>query len=791
MFSLHAIAAGTVKIKGKVIDADNRPVEFATVRINKSTIGTITNLRGEYDLSVASSDSLVVIFNCLGYKESSRTLHNPEGTVQLDVRLYTAINKLDEVVVTENRRQTSTVQKLEASQAKLVPSASGSGVEAMLTTIAGVNSNNELSSQYSVRGGNFDENIVYVNGIEVYRPQLVSSGEQEGLSFINPDMVGEIAFSTGGFSAEYGDKMSSVLDITYKMPEVFEGAVSASFLGASATVGQRTERFSQLHGFRYKTNSSLLSSLDTQGEYNPNFFDYQTYLTYQFSDKLRASFLGNISSNNYNFTPEERTTSFGTLDTATQFTVYFDGQESDASQSVFGSLNLTYDATERSTFSIVSGIYCSQESVNYDITGQYWLDEIDTSGSGDQEVEGALGVGTYHEHARNELNTTVASVGINGATQLDNHLIKWGTTIQQESIKDKVNEWEMRDSAGYSLPYEEDAISLVYSMYSNQDITSTRFSAFVQDSYRCSTDVGLFTVNGGVRLAYWSFNDEWLVSPRFSVGYIPEANDKFTFRLAGGVYYQTPFYKEYRDTIRDSNNNLTVELNSDIKSQRSIQVVAGGDYSFRAVDRPFKLTTELYYKDLSNIIPYEVDNLSIWYAGENLATGYTAGLDMKLYGEFVPGTDSWISFSLMSSKETFYGVTVPRPNEQRYSFALFFQDYVPNFPKYKFHLRAIWADGVPVGSPSMGRTEYYFRTPAYRRVDIGASRLLVGGEDMIMQSRFLNFFKSIWIGIDVFNLLDINNVSSYYWVTDITGNQYAVPNYLTSRQLNIRISAEF
>ncbi len=721
-------------------------------------------------------------------------LSKPQGKVVLNVRMYSALERLDEVVVTQQRRQTTSLQTIKANEIKFVPSASGGGVESLLSTMAGVNSSNELSSQYSVRGGNFDENIVYVNGVEVYRPLLIRSGEQEGLSFINSDMVGNISFSSGGYSAKYGDKMSSVLDITYKEPESFEGSVSASLLGASASVGQRTGRFTQLHGIRYKTNSTLLSSLDTDAEYNPAFFDYQTYLTYQFSESWKASFLGNIASNTYNFIPHTRNTTFGTMETTREFCVYFDGQERDQFLSYFGSANLTHNLSKTSQIALIASAYLSAESVNYDIRGEYWLDELDGTDSdeaGGSTPQGTQGVGTYQEHARNALNTSVYSLALNGSSLLSQHQIEWGASVQREVIKDRVNEWELRDSAGYSLPYYDDKIELAYNLYSNQDIESTRLSAFGMDTYRLQTDGALLTLSAGVRASYWSFNKEFIVSPRLSLGYIPLANDRLTFRLAGGVYYQSPFYKEFRDTVRDDSNNLVVQLNRDIESQRSIHVVLGGDYSFKAVGRPFKITTELYYKHLSNLIPYEVDNVRIWYAGENTAKGYTAGVDVKLFGEFVPGTDSWLSFSLMSNKETIGGITVPRPTEQRYSVALFFQDFVPRFPKYKFHLRGVLSDGLPVGAPHTGRTEGYFRTPPYRRVDIGASRLLVSGEDRFMQRSCFKYLKSIWLGVDVFNLLDISNVNSYYWVTDVYNNQFAVPNYLTTRQINVRLSAEF
>lgn len=789
---LELAAQGRVKLTGRVYDSDNQPIELATVRVAGTTMGTMTDLKGEYQLSIPAGDSIVVIYSCLGYREEQRQLLNLTKDVSLSVRLNKNSKMLSEVVVATHRRQTSTLQTIDTKDLKLMPDASGGSIEAMLTTFAGVNSSNELSSQYSVRGGNFDENIVYINGIEVYRPLTVRSGQQEGLSIINPDMVGAVGFSSGGFSAEYGDKMSSVLDIIYKHPEAFEGSVSASFLGATSSIGQSTKKFSQLHGIRYKTNSTLLSSLDTKGEYEPSFFDYQTYLTYKFAPKWEASFLGNIAINDYKFTPHERNTSFGTATNAKQFKVYFDGGERDKFETYFGALSLNFFPDKYTQWALMTSAFVTNELVTYDISGQYWLDELADTGDGEgSENTGALGVGTYHEHARNRLKASVIATSIKGATKLGQNELKWGFTHQYEQIYDRVREWEMRDSAGYSLPHTGQSVEMIYNLFSKQDMESHRLSAYLQDTYRMRTLWGRLIFTGGLRASYWGFNKETLVSPRASITFIPAANEQITARLAGGLYYQAPFYKELRDTVCDASNNYVVQLNRNIKSQRSIHVVLGGDYSFRALDRPFKFTAELYYKKLDNLIPYEIDNLRVWYSGQNEAKGYAAGIDLKLFGQFVPGVDSWLTFSLMKTQEEIGGIKLPRPTDQRYSVGLYFQDYVPRFPKYKFSLRAILADGLPVGSPRKGRQAGYFRAPAYKRIDIGASRLLVGGEDKLLQRGIFRNLKSVWIGIDVFNLFDISNVNSYYWVTDITNAQYAVPNYLTRRQINLRLSIDF
>ena len=790
--SIRLFSQEVVKLSGAVIDADNQPVELALVRIAGTTTGTTTNLEGKYELKINSADSVLVVFSCLGYKNEEHLLKNPKGNVKLNVQLQKKSIDLNEVVVTEFQKQQGTMQKIKASDMQLMPNTSG-GIEGMLATFAGVNSNNELSSQYSVRGGNFDENIVYINGIEIYRPLLVRSGQQEGMSVINPDLVSSISFSSGGFSAEYGDKMSSVLDIQYKRPEALEVSLSGSFLGATASVGHSTGKFTQLHGVRYHTNSTLLSSLDVKGEYNPSYFDYQTYMTYKFSDKFEVALLGNIAINNYQFTPFERTTSFGTAYDTKSFTVYFDGMERDVFETYFGSVSANYRPNKENELSLQVSAFSSNEYVSYDISGQYWLDELAGSDNTSENApaKGDLGVGTYHEHARNRLKATVMSVSLKGAHRIVGNDIRWGVTYNREQIYDYLREWEMRDSVGYTLPYVGDDIHMIYNIVSENRLESNRISAYLQDTYRLRTDFGLFNFNAGVRLSYWDFNNECIVSPRASITFIPEKNSNFTFRLAGGVYYQAPFYKEFRDTVSTGGNNFIVRLNDRIKSQQSIQIVAGGDYTFRAFDRPFKVSLEAYYKRLNDLIPYEANNVKLWYSAQNESEGYAAGLDFKLYGEFVPGTDSWLSFSLMRTEEKINEVWVPRPTDQRYSVGIFFQDYVPKLPMFKISLKGIISDGLTFGAPMKGRAEGYYRAPAYKRVDMGLTYIIIGGEEQWSKYGFWRNIKSATIGVDVFNLFDFANVNSYTWVTDVNSVQYAVPNYLTRRQLNVRLAVKF
>lgn len=783
-------ADAQVKIHGKVTHgqgADSEPLEFVSVAIKGTAIGTYTQLDGTYSLSAPQADTITVVFHCLGYHDIKRQLIDAKGDVSLNVRMLPA-NELSEIEVTEFRKQTDGMQKIDHQAYRLAADASGGTVESLLTTMAGVHSSNEMSSQYSVRGGSYDENSVYINGVEIYRPQLVSSGQQEGLSVINPAMVNAVNFSTGGFPAEYGDKMSSVLDITYRQPESFEGQVAASLMGASLAVGQGTKRFSQLHGVRYKRNNSLLSSLETRGEYDPNFFDYQTNLNFRINQKWKVSALGNIAINNYKFKPQTRKTNFGTSTDSKQFTVYFDGQEKDRFETYFGAAMVNFRPNRSMDFTLLASGYYTNELVSYDISGEYWLDQ-----AGSSTVGGELGVGKYKEHARNRLRGSVFTLALRGNTSISNHNLSYGISYNTEKILDRSAEWEMRDSAGYSLPFDPDAVKVIFNQSSRNDLTSSRIALFIQDAWRFNGAGGYWTVNYGVRGSYWSFNREFLFSPRASVGFVPENHNSWAFRFATGLYYQSPFYKEYRQPVEDADGNMIIRLNDDIKSQRSLQFILGADYSFRTLNRPFKLSAEAYYKALGRLIPYEIDNLKLNYSGVNGGSGYAMGVDFKLFGQFVPGSDSWLSFSLMKTQETLNGVKVPRPTDQRYSVALYFTDYFPKFPKLKFSLRGIFSDGLPVTPPRSTRDKGYFRTPAYKRVDIGLSYALLSprGDNEPKRTGFWGHFKSIWLGVDCFNLLDISNVSSYYWVTDVNDIQYAVPNYLTRRQFNVRLTVDF
>lgn len=767
--------AQSFTLQGRVTDQENNPVELASV-VSQGKL-TMTNLNGEFSMQLQSADSVEVRFSMIGYKTKTRVLRRPKGKMTLQVQLFDA-GLLDEVVITEQRRQTGTTQEIDTKQMSNTPSASGNKVEELIQQQAGVSTHSELSSQYNVRGGSFDENSVYINNVEVYRPFLVRSGQQEGLSIINGDMVEKIGFSTGGYEAKYGDKMSSALDITYKRPKKFEASVAASLLGASAYVGFSTKKFSWSNGVRYKTNKYLLGSLETKGEYDPTFIDYQTYLSYQPNKRWAIDFIGNISDNHYNFEPEDRETNFGTMENVKSFKVYFDGKEKDLFRTFFGSLSITRNFGEKTKLSLIGSAFKTREQETYDIQGQYWLTQTETSEN--------LGVGTYMEHARNYLNATVGSVKLMLNHKTKKHDIQAGVTFKFEKIEEKSREYEMRDSSGYSVPHTGEDLYMIYSLNARNELKAQRVEAYLQDTYKFASGETFFTLNYGVRFSHWNFNRESIVSPRVSLGIVPAFNQDVTFRLATGLYYQAPFFKELRDTT--TVNGITyATLNEKIKSQRSIHFIAGMDYRFKMMNRPFKFSAEAYFKLLGNLVPYTVNNVKIVYDASEQCSGHAMGLDLKLYGEFVEGSDSWVTLSVMNTRMKLNGKSIPLPTDQRFALNLFFTDYFPGTDRWKMSLKLAYADGLPFGAPHRRLDIMPFRAPAYKRADIGMSFRALDNEKRDKKI----IFKNIWIGIDCLNLLGINNVNSYYWITDVTNQQYAVPNYLTGRQINGRVLFEF
>lgn len=786
--AIQSLSAQQIKISGTVTNFDNAPIDFVRVSIKGSASADYTNREGKYQISTSATDSLTIEFSALGYQKTERKITG-SGNRTLNIMLREMT--LGEVTVTGTKAQTNTTSKIELGNTALQADVSGGSVESIIATQAGVSSTNELSNQYSVRGGNFDENIVYVNGTEIYRPLLTRSGQQEGLSFINPNMTESVKFSTGGYEASYGDKMSSVLDITYKKPEKFEASVAGSLLGANAYVGSSSKRFTQVTGLRYKTTRSLLGTMDTEAEYNPTFIDGQTYMTLGLSPKWEVTFLGNISSSIFKFTPQSRETSFGTLDNPINFRVSFDGWEHDRFTTYFGALGLNGKLTSNLEIGFTGSAFSSREYERYDITGAYRLTDANLE-SGTGGDDGALlGIGSYMEHARNRLNADVQNISHSGTFKINHHNLKWGITLQKEKIDDTIKEWSVRDSAGYSLPANENIVSVYSNLRSDNSINSTRYSGYLQDTYQFTAGEHIIYINAGLRASHWSFNDEFLISPRASIAFIPNGSN-FTFRFATGLYYQSPFYKEYQK-IETTGNNSIIVLNKDIKSQKSVHFVLGGDYRFKAIERPFKFTSELYYKKLSDLIPYTVDNVKIRYMGENAGTGYAMGLDMNLFGEFVDGVDSWISFSLMKTQQTVNGVKAPLPSDQGYNLSIFFQDYLPRSRRFTVNLKGHLSQGLPQVGPNSGYFDKgYFRAPAYKRVDLGLAWQLLGETYSVRnRSSFAGSFKNIWIGADIFNLFDIDNTNSYYWITNIYNQQYAVPNYLTGRQFNLKIVAEF
>lgn len=773
-------SAQSFTLTGRVVDEEQNPIELATVSCLEQGKVAMTNLKGEFSITLASADSVVVKFSMIGYNARKRLFRNPRGKQRIEIVLP-SMAALGEIVVTEKRRQTTGTERLDIKDMNGLATASGNAVEALIQQQAGVSTHNELSSQYNVRGGSFDENSVYINNVEVYRPLLIRSGQQEGLSVINPDMVESIGFSTGGFEAKYGDKMSSALDITYKQPKKFEANISASLLGASAYVGVGTKKFSMSHGIRYKTNRYLLGSLETNGEYKPNFLDYQTYICFRPNQRWSIDFIGNISDNHYNFVPTDRETSFGTMEDVKSFRVYFDGQEKDVFRTLFGALTISRQFGANTKLSLIASAFRTKEQETYDIQGQYWLDDTETSEN--------LGVGTYMEHARNYLTANVESFKLMLNHKTKRHTIEGGLTYKIEHVEENSREYEMRDSSGYSIPHTGDRLDLIYTLNSRNTLNSHRIEGYIQDTYKFTSgeeNSTFYTLNYGIRFSNWSFNSETIVSPRASLAIIPAFNNNMTFRLATGLYYQAPFFKELRDTTK-VNGVTVVTLNNRIKSQRSLHFVAAFDYRFKIKERPYKFTAEAYYKALSNIIPYNVNNVKVTYYGENMGSGYAAGLDLKLYGEFVPGTDSWVTFSLMSTKQKINGKQVPMPTDQRYAINLHFTDYFPGTERWKMTLSLAFADGLPFGAPHKGLEYQNFRAPAYKRVDVGLSYRAYDNDDRKKHS----IFKNIWLGVDCLNLFGISNVNSYYWVTDVTNQQYAVPNYLTGRQINGRVIFEF
>lgn len=778
-------------IGGRVTDKDNLPISDASAALIGTTVGTLTDEDGRFSLDV-KSDTAILSISMLGYTEERFKITKMSG--YLRIRLQEDDIVLSDVTVEAQRKQSDNVVLIDVSNMRNVPTVTG-GVEGLVKSQAGVVSTNELSQQYSVRGGSYDENSVYVNGIEIFRPQLVRSAQQEGLSFVNLDMVESVEFSSGGFAAEVGDKMSSVLDIRYRKPErKFEGSVSGSFLGASASIGSKTGKFSQLHGFRYKSSEFLLNKENADSSvcnYDTDFIDYQTYLVWEISPKWEISLLGNIARNKYNFTPKTRETTFGSVSDTKKFKVFYDGGEVDDYRSYFGNLSLDFKPRKNIKLSLLGNGYRSDENVTYDIDGEYFLSDIVPNDV--MNVDYSQGVAAYLEHARNCLKTNIVSLSHLGEVKLSKNVVKWGLTLQKEKVEDRIAEWEMRDSSGYSQPLRNDCFPVFSNQYSDLKMESSRFISFLQNTLQGETDKGRVIFTAGVRFNYWSFNDELLFSPRASVAYFPEKCSNWGFRWAIGRYFQSPFYKELRDTFKNADGDVEVRLNDKIQSPRSWQLVVGADKYFSMWRRPFKFTYEIYGKYIDRLIPYTVDNVEILYEGENNGIGYVVGADVKLFGEFVPGSDSWISVGWLRARENIYGDGkgyMYSPNSRTYNVSLFFQDKFPNIDQLEVNLTLNFAGGFRYGKPGDKERDLY-TSGSYTRADIGATYSLKQGRDKVMTKPVFRKLRGIGLSLDCLNLFAINNVSSYSWIKTADGHQCPVPNYLTGRQLNLKLRVDF
>ena len=801
----QGVYARNARVYGYVVDQDNIGIELANVAVLNTDrpIGTSTNKNGYYELLLNEADTIVLSFSMVGYTTVQQRIIDLHDVLNINVQLLTDEQLLTEIEVRGLKRTEGTMDRIDASATRIMPDATGGSIESLLITFAGVSQTNELSSQYNVRGGSFDENSVYVNGIEVHRPLLIRSAQQEGLSFVNPEMVENVAFSAGGYGAQYGDKMSSVLDITYKRPDKFEASLSASLLGAQVYVGHGDSTYSQMHGIRYKTSKYMLGGLATSGNYQPTYLDYQTYITWKVAPKWHMSFLGNVSQNDYLFRPDSLSESFGGQD-AKHTSVYYEGQEKDKFLSAFAALSAEgYVSKEVKIGFDASGFY-TNERENYDITGEYVLSQANADGSttgntNTAEIDPsagqteALGTGIFHQHARNSLQAGVATLAHHGDWTRGQNTLSWGVSGQTEFITDHINEWEWRDSAGYSMPNDGTNMALYYAMRGDSAMRSVRLQAYVQNQHKWNTSSGQWILTVGGRLQWWSWNNEVLPSPRASVEWIPGWKRDFCFRLATGLYYQAPFYKELRDTITDALGVTRIQLNRDLKAQRSVHVVLGGDYYFRAWGRPFKLTAEAYYKYIDRMESYTVDNVRVRYSGQNDSEGYAAGLDLKLYGELVPGADSWISFSTMTARQRMIGSQewIPSPQESRYNFSMLFQDYIPQLPQLKFHLKMLFSEGQMYYLPHVARTSTSGKhMPAYKRIDLGATYIFNEKTTKFMRAPSAKHVKQWAIQFEVFNLVGWRNVNSYFSLTDVNGKPWLSPNYLTGRRYNLKITID-
>ncbi|WP_452228415.1 TonB-dependent receptor [Lacinutrix sp. MEBiC02404] len=800
--------AQTGTLRGVILDEFNKPVDNVNIQVDDT--GTTTNANGFFILKIPANQDVTVTFTHISLKKTVATFNLKNGEeIEFNPVMQTNIEQIATVVISgRKRKDVQGVITLKPATIRRIPGANA-GVENLLKTLPGVNSNNELSTQYSVRGGNYDENLVYVNGIEVYRPFLIRSGQQEGLSFVNTDLVQNVDFSAGGFQAKYGDKLSSVLDITYRKPSEFGIAADLSLLGGSIAIEavSNDNKLTGIVGVRYRDNSLLVNAKETETNYDPKFLDVQSYVTYNFTDKFSLSFLGNASINKYNYEPQTRQTNFGTLTDPIALLVFYEGQEKDAYQTLFGALQGTYKVNDDLNLSLVASTYHTTEEEYFDILAQYRLGEVNTN-IGDEdlgEVEFSEGIGGQLNHGRNDLDALITTIEHKGDYEINDNNFEWSVKYTNEDIRDRLVEWEVVDSAGFTInppnlddfnnqPYQpnEGPITAYQNVRANNNTSIDRIQAYLQWSRRFTVGESELWLNAGARMHNWNVQGDGIASssqtvfsPRAQVAIKPNWKKDMLFRFGTGFYYQPPFYRE----LRDQNG----EVQPNVKAQQSIHFVLGNDYSFKMWDRPFKLTSEAYYKKLNDVNPYTVENVRIRYTAANNAEAYSYGLDLRLNGEFVPGTESWFSFGYLKTEENIDGRGyIARPTDQRLKFAALFQDYVPTMPNLKMYLNLVYNTGLPGGSPSYADPYVYQnRLPDYKRADLGVQYVLVDDKKQF-ESGWKKPFKELALGIEIFNIFDVQNSITNTWVRDVySKRQYAIPNYLTPRVFNVRLNMKF
>lgn len=797
--------AQNAHVKGVILDNEKHPV--GNVNISSGKNSTQSDANGFFEIEVPSNKKSSIIFTHISLKMISLTVSLKANEVFVfNPFMSNSEEQMGEVFVSSrNKKRVQGITTIDAATIKKIPGANA-GIENILKTLPGVNSNNELSTQYAVRGGNYDENLVYVNEVEVYRPFLIRSGQQEGLSFTNTDLVQNVDFSAGGFQAKFGDKLSSVLDITYRKPTEFGASLEASLLGGSVSVDaiSKNKKWSAVTGVRYRNNSLLVDSQDTQTNYTPTFADIQTNINYDISQKWQISFLGNISQNKYLYQPLTRETKFGTVDQPMKLAVYYEGKERDQYDTYFGALKTTYKVSPTLTLKLIGSLFHTTEQEHFDILAQYRLGNSNEDEN--SPVDFTRGIGSQLSHARNDLDALIANAEIKGFKEWKNDSqLEFGLKYTRESIRDRITEWEMIDSAGFSInppivilpknnqPYEPFTGPLL----PYQDVRATnyntinRFSGYAQFNKKSEIGSNQIWYHLGARFQSWNVTggavegkNQIVFSPRAQFAIKPDWDMDMVFRISGGIYHQPPFYRELRD--------LDGVVNPNVKAQEAVHVVLSNDYNFKIWNRPFKWVTEIYYKSLSDVNTYSIDNVRIRYVANNNAKAYAQGLDFRLNGEFVPGTESWISFGYLKTEENYADKGyIARPTDQRLKFAMLFQDYMPNIPSVKLYLNLVYNTGLPGGAPAYSDPYLYqSRLNDYRRVDVGFAKVFIDGNTKVAKANWLKNFKELSVGLEIFNLFNNQNAITNTWVRDVySKNQYAIPNYMTSRVFNVKLNA--